>query len=60
MEGYPQLLLRLRVAFLGVQRLVEQAPLNDEQLNELEGHIKTFWILAIQICELPDRQRFQA
>jgi hypothetical protein len=60
MERYPQLLIKLRMAFLGVQRLVERAPLNDKQLDELEDYVKTFWSLAVQICELPDRQQFQA
>src|SRR5690242_557693 len=59
MSETAELSTRLQIAYLGVRRLVESAPLNHEQMNELEEYVKTFWRIALQISENPPRQ-FQA
>jgi hypothetical protein len=58
--GLQDLTVRLQSAFLKVTRLVEAAPLNDDQMNELEEHVKTFWKLALEISESPTCRRFEA
>ena len=50
-----ELTVRLQTAYLGVRRLIDRAPLNDEQVNELEEYVKTFWTLAVQLSQFPTR-----
>lgn len=52
--------VRLQTAYLGVRRLLDRAPLNDRQLEELEEYVKTFWALAVELSESANRRQFQA
>ena len=51
-----ELTVRLQTAYLGVRRLIDRAPLNDEQIKELEDYVKTFWTLAVRLSEFPKRE----
>ena len=54
-----QLTVQLQAAYLGVRQLIDCAPLSNEQINELEEYVRTFWTLALQLCESTNQRQLR-
>ena len=54
-----QLTVQLQVAYLSVRQLIDCAPLSNEQINELEEYVRTFWKLALQLCESTNQRQLR-